>query len=69
MGTSEGRILGITHDAAGRLVRRHRFELPARPEGMRVLPGGTLLVATHSGIIELAPDETVTLWPCSGASP
>lgn len=69
LGTSEGRILGITHDAAGRLGRRHRFELPARPEGMRVLPGGTLLVATHSGIIELAPDDTVTLWPCSGGSP
>lgn len=67
LGTSEGRILGITRDASGRLVRRHRLELPARPEGMRALPGGTLLVATAAGIVELAPDDTVSLLPCTNA--
>lgn len=65
LGVSEGRILGITRDANGRLIRRHRLELPARPEGLRVLPGGTLLVATDAGIVELAPDDTVTLHGCT----
>lgn len=64
---SAGRILGITRDASGRVIRRHRFGLPARPEGMRALPGGTLLVATDVGIIELAPDDTTSLLPCTEA--
>lgn len=68
MGAYQGRVSRIVLGDDGRVVRRHRLELPAAPRAMAIDDGGAVIVATAFGIVVIEPDDRVELRDCDGRS-
>lgn len=66
LGALEGRVMRITAGMEGRLVRRHRLELPAAPQGLGLDEGGALLIPTARGVVTVDQHENVQVLGCDG---